>query len=763
MSNPNVTATISVDDKASPALKELARLAKMIGEETAKALKGGGDGLTQSLNKANVAATAHISKLTAMRNLYKEIGGIAAGIAGGKVFSSAKQMIGNYLPLEKANRYNNAIIGATPAEQKALFDQQIRGAKVYGTSMLETSKGQGVFAARNYNAATVAAATDVALKAAKAQGVDTATAAKMLETGTFTRGIDFKDPASATRELMNTADREAVAAKRAAMQPEDIQMLAKFGFGTATAAGASQSTMWAIGMALNRAGVGGDQSGVFERSIFGKGLAGGPKADSVYASLGIDKGMFYKKGDASPEALAKAIDTSASNTFGVRLSADAQKRLREKMADPDSEVLSTKANLVQAVISAIQESSGKDLNKNEQKEVAKSAGGQYELARGGFNGDAWFNYMLHHLSPAQAVAMFGTQQAGRFEMLQNGKFKYQEYRDQQDHADGFNDKIAAERMEGLGAAVDRLKESLDAVSNDMVKANENWLVPLTDAAGKVVGVFTGLSDGMKETLSVSALAAAGSGITAIGRVALTAVGSINSLAVSAERASLALSGVGGAGVAGGAAAATKAGLGGRALSAVGGVASFLGGWGLAGATVMVVGEQAIKAIPDGTGGAFKHGTGRGVNNGRPPLPPDPFWAQQPGWESHWYQSPFLTNRGTLAKEGADLRGLPDLPSTKTTWHDSVFAGEPGKAADGDAKWGSGKVSSAVEVTGSITGSAELHNNMTITIQASQYFESLVKRAENVANMTVSGRLGTSMQGPGDNGTKPSQSALVGTQ
>jgi hypothetical protein len=756
MSNPNVTATISVDDKASPALKELARLAKMIGEETAKALKGGGDGLTQSLRKANVAATEHISKLTAMRNLYKEIGGIAAGIAGGKVFSSAKQMIGNYLPLERANRYNNAIIGATPAEQKALFDQQIRGSKVYGTSMLETSKGQGVFAARNYNAATVAAATDVALKAAKAQGVDTATAAKMLETGTFTRGIDFNDPASATRELMNTANREAVAAKRAAMQPEDIQMLAKFGFGTATAAGASQSTMWAIGMALNRAGVGGDQSGVFERSVFGKGLAGGPKADAVYASLGIDKGMFYKKGDASPEALAKAIDTSASNTFGVRLSPDAQKRLREKMEDPESEVMATKSNLVQAVIAAIQEG-GKELNKNEQKEVAKSAGTQFELARGGFDGDKWFNYMLQHLSPAQAVAMFGTQQAGRFEMLQNGKFKYDEYRDQQDHADGFNDKIAAERMEGLGAAVDRLKESLDAVSNDIVKANDNWLTPLTNAAGKVVGVFTGLTDGMKETLSVSALAAAGSGITAIGRVALTTVGSINSLAVSAERASLALSGVGGAGLPCGAKAAEKAGLGSRALSTVGGVASFLGGWGLAGGTVMVLGEQAIQAIPDGTGGVFKHGTGRGVNAGRPPPPPDAFWAQQPGWKSHWYQSPFLTNRGTLNKSGAQLRGLEDLPSPLTTWHDS--AGKLGNVPEGDAKWGSGKMSTAVEVAGTVSGSAEIHQS--IEVRPTAYFESLVRQAQSVVNMGLNGRLGTSMHGPGDNSVKPSAGPPTG--
>ncbi|MDB4872408.1 MAG: phage tail tape measure protein, partial [Gemmatimonadales bacterium] len=118
MSNPSVTATINVDDKASPALKELARLAKMIGEETAKALKGGGDGLTQSLHKANAAATEHLTKLGAMRNMYKEIAAIGAGIAASKVFHAGEAAIGRYLPVEKAVRYNNAILQATPEQAR---------------------------------------------------------------------------------------------------------------------------------------------------------------------------------------------------------------------------------------------------------------------------------------------------------------------------------------------------------------------------------------------------------------------------------------------------------------------------------------------------------------------------------------------------------------------------------------------------------------------------------------------------------------------
>ena len=94
------------------------------------------------------------------------------------------------------------------------------------------------------------------------------------------------------------------------------------------------------------------------------------------------------------------------------------------------------------------------------------------------------------------------------------------------------------------------------------------------------------------------------------------------------------------------------------------------------------------------------------------------------------------------------------------WQDSIVLGgvRPSQGFGDPAR-----TSTQVEVSGTVSGEAELHVNVQGEMRPSTYLEGIIQRAEAVSTVNLNGKLGTSMQGPGDNGTKPSQSALTGTK
>ena len=746
MSNPSVTATIAVNDQASPRLRELVETSQKMSRLANAAFKENmGGNYAASFATANRVAREHLSTLQLIHKAQSAIAATTAGVFGYKAFSAAKQMAANFIPYERGVRYQRAIQNYSNADMALLDRQRVVAAAKYGLTPEDTLHAQQAFVTRNFSAAITEAGTKQAILLSKALHVKAEEAAKIVEGLTFGQGIHLHDPATASREIAKSADIAAIAAKTGSMTPEDLQQFGKFGIGMATAAGISPQQAFAAGMTLKRANVSGDESGVFIRQMSARLLAPTQKAFEALAHMGINYADYAPQGGVSPEA----IDASLRRRYGKGLSDAGKASLNEAFSDEARNVLASREGFASAVREAI-EKGGEKLSRTDEKHLVDTALRQYDLSKGSLRGGELFDAILSKASPRDMQAIIGDKQGGRAVMLLNALDQYREYLEKLRHGDGYAEKIAQERMEGLAAAVDRLSASMDMASKQIVDANTSWLTPLANSAGKVVSLFTSLSAADKSILSGAAIAASLSGLAAMGSTALAVVGSLTSLATSANVASAALARNAGLNVPGGLpSSAPKAA--GKIGTAAGGLSILSRGFGW-----LALGTVAYEAL-------------NLIDHDPQPNPEGPAnyarWKADKSARRRPALADFLsayTGTSAASREPWDqadstqayLRqlNLHDGPAEPGGWQDSAVSVK--RPAEGAAKWGE------VSVTGTVSGSAEVHTNVDVQLNPSPWFESTVRRAETVANMGLSGKLGTTMMG-GDNATKAA--APVGTQ
>jgi hypothetical protein len=755
MSNPSVVATISADDQASPKLRELMELtqrASKLAKETFK--DNGGDKYASGLRQATAAAQQHYTALEKLHKMQSAIAATAAGYVGAKAFQGVKHAVADYVPYERDVRYQQAIQGYGKADMAMLERQRITAATTFGLKPEDTLHAQQAFVTRNFSAAITEAGTHQAIILSKALNVNAEQAAKIVEGLTFGQGIHLHNPADARREIAKSTDIAAIAAKSGSMTPEDISQFAKFGIGMTSAAGISAQQSYATAMTLKRANVGGDESGVFMRQMAARLLAPTKGAFDAFARMGINYDQYASQGNVSVDAMEAAYRRRYGKGFGEAGRAS----LEGAFSDEKRNVLGSREEFASAIREAI-EAGGEGLNRLEQKNVVATALRQYDLAKGGLKGGALFDEILSKASPRDMQAIIGDKQGGRAVMLLNALDQYREYLQKLNHGDGYAQKIAEERMQGLAAAVDRLSASMDAASKQIVAANERWLTPMGEVAGKVVTAFTGLSEGTKGALSVAGGMGAAAGIASAGSTVLAVITSFGRLATSANVAAAALGRVAltGSVPAGPAGPLGKAAKGATALS---GAASVLG-WGALGITGISLAMEGLDRIPSGGSRASRGTKASPTTKEAAPAVEYEDLIRESGRFGSYRSGVFAKRRGATNDFLRTVDVSDDAPQSGG-WAETGRL-DIKRAPDGLAKWGDGAVSKAVEVTGVVNGSAEVHQNITVEIRPTQWLENIVKRAESVANMSLAGRLGTSMQGPGDNGTKASSGTLTGTQ
>jgi hypothetical protein len=745
MSNPSVTATIAVNDQASPALKELALLARKIAQETANALKpGSGDAYAAQFAKANTVARTHLDTLTNIRNMHKEIAAIAGGVVTGRIAEKVKADVVKYGGYEKGVRYQTAVGGFNADQQKLLADQRADAAKRQGVMPDDTLHAQNAFVTRNFNAEITKAATDQALTLSKALNIPAERAARIVEGMVFGAGIHLHDPVQAAKEMQQAGDRATVMAKRGAMTDEDISQNAKFSSGLATAAGITSNQNAAIAMVLKRANVGGDESGVFSRQLSARIMAPTKLGFDALSAAGIDYEQFAKRGNVSPEA----IDASLKRRFGTGLNDKGRDALRESLEDPDSKALSSREGFAQAVHDAVK-ASGQNMSKTDEKHVTDASMRQYDLAKQGLDGAGLLQAILSKMTPQQLQGFLGDKQGGRGAMLLNGKDQFDTYLKELGDSQGLAQKIADDRMKGVGFALDNFTSAVESATNRLVQVTEGPLEKGIGAITKIVNALDSLPDNVKAGAAIS-------GVLGLGAAALASVAGVVSLGASAAAAATSLNLLATRGIPGltpgsipgkvanaEATAATVASVGTKVAGVIGTVAKGIG----VAAVVTTVAPILYDLVKDeNTGFDRKNSPEHSrAEAAKQAIRQDADDRMARDLAAHDQQAREAAERGDAKVQAATPR-----PGSMGAYRRQL-------REEGDAQYGAdpGGNATTTNVTGTVTGDATVQVN--VTVNPSALLTSIVDQAKNAGKMTINGKLGTGLVGDG-NATNPSQPA-----
>ena len=742
MSQPTVTATITANDQASPKLRELIKTLKQI-ELTAKEAFGAdvGKNFASGMTQATSSAQKHLGVLHQIHAAHKAIAASVAGYAGMKVVHGGIDAIKNSLPYLREDRAMQARTGYSDAEMRDLRRQQAQLAGRYGAHVEDTQKAQETFGRLQYNAKTNAAMIGPTAVGARAMGVSTDKVAELMEAMVSQTGMTFSSPEDAAAKTRRLNDMAAAATKKSNMSFDDVKEFESYSAAAANSAGISPEQNLAMGMALRRGGIVGSEGGVFARQFAARVMAPTRKGREMLAQHGINIDEFAAHGTITGEGLS---DKYARN-YGQGLSKSAIAKLNGELEANGGDILQSRAAYTKAVVDA----AGGDMSKTDRKNLARTANEYYDFSKSGFKGGALLEALLNSGDPVAMQGLLGDKQGARANALLTEKDKYFEAKKDLEGSDGFSQKVADKMGEGLAAAVDKLTASFGALETGLVQANEVWLAPMVNAGTKVLDLFNSMSDEGKQAVGVLAgigTLAAGAG-TAYAFVSF--LRNVNALAVSAAEASVALNALAGKGIVGGAASAVA--------PAAGGVIGALGSGALvAGGTIAALWlrQNQIDKMNDGQ---LDDVVGDWTNPEAAVYAAmkrqHPFPAALPSTgRFDRFQPPSTALDGSTS--GFLLGGGADGMSS-AGWHDSVVLGQPvASKGFGDGS----KTSTQVDVQGSVSGSAELHNMIAVEIKPSTYFEGLVKRAESVANVSLNGQLGTGMQGPGDKSVKPSGAA-----
>lgn len=726
MSNsPSVTAVINANDLASPKLKELMATLRQA-DKLAKDLFNGTNNAgryAQGFDAATRSAQKHVGVLHQIHAAHKAIAGTVAGYASMRIMHGSAKAVVDSLPYLRKDREISARTGYDNSEMERLRKQQREMAATLGATVEATQKAQEKFGLLGYKSGANLELTKSTAVGARAMSVTAAENAELMETMLSQYGIHADTVADARRQGTRLNDLAAVMTKKSNMNHHDVLEGFKFGGAASNAAGMSPEDAAAFFMTLRRGGIPGSEAGVALRKVTSRFLAPTMKMRSAAAAAGINLDDYATNGFITGEGVSGHLQRELGRGLSKRQQAQIDKDLEE---NPD--LLSNRGALGEYVAKLRGAESEVDRRK-----IVKAINQYKDFKTSGVRGAELLNTFIAKGAdnPSLAPNAFGIEAGQRVNVAANNLENYRKAQNDVRNSSGYAQQVSDELGKGLPASVDALKASFESLRNTMVQANEGWLTSVVNSATGVATAFNNLSPEAQKLMGVLAaagtLAAGGGSIVALGvgfwrltTSAAAAAAALNAIAVQGGVSTAAAA----VGSATGGAAATGSKM--TSVTALSRVA----GW-----TGLVVGGGAL---------AYEY-------------------TKDANWPDIKRGSPNADYRKKLRSE-LDERYGGQAMQDAYQGASPTMAPAQAQTSYGWGGWGKTlpvpQSSGPTRVEGNVTGQAEIHQNITVDLRPSAYLESIVKRAENVSNVQMNGRLGTSMQGPGDNGTKMSAQAPV---
>lgn len=481
-------------------------------------LKGSIDQTTAAIKRQAEAEATALRKREASiarRNILGNAAATAGVVAGYKARDIGAKAVVSAAEFDIGVRKQRAYTGISGEQQGPLIAQAKKiGQDTQFTNLdivhAQTAVMQGL--PETVDRARVALGiTEEAKNYALAMGADMKTSAEAIRSYLASTGKDISTEAAATKNARKATNMMIRMAKLGGMSDEDVQQFMKFGAASSTIAGMSDETRGAIAIGLRRAGVRGDEAGVFLRSASSKLVAPTNEGMAALASAGIDYNKFTKM----PGGLSVgSLETKFKQDFGKGFTPAIREKLQEILTD--DEMIGDRGAFTSAVTDAVAslfdaKKDGK-MKAADRNKVAKKVGAFHKLSTESVDVEGLLAEILKS-DPSLALlnAFFTDKHGGKGGILAKVFSQFGKDREALGSTpDDFGSKIAEEIMGGLGGSFERLKGSIENFNLAVGTANEGLLKFGMDHIGNAIDGISNLGDGALRVATIlGGLAAAG--------------------------------------------------------------------------------------------------------------------------------------------------------------------------------------------------------------------------------------------------------------